>query len=162
MKKLLKLLPFVLFIALVVAADQWTKWIVVQNIPYKEVVDFWPGILSWTYEKNDGAAWSMLPGQQWLFVSLFAVLTVLVILEYFKYTMPFTTLDRWCIAAIYAGGLGNVIDRVRQRYVVDMIKTEFMDFPIFNVADCFVTCGCICLMISLVFFNKNFWKDKKK
>ena len=43
------------------------------------------------------------------------------------------------IAAIYAGGLGNMIDRLRLGYVVDMIETQFMDFPVFNVADCFIT-----------------------
>ena len=55
-----------------------------------------------------------------------------------------------------------MIDRVRLGYVVDMIGLDFIDFPVFNVADCFITCGCIALMISLVFFNKEFWKDEKK
>ena len=43
-----------------------------------------------------------------------------------------------------------------------MLETEFMDFPVFNVADCFITCGCIALMISLALFNKEFWKEEKK
>ena len=47
-------------------------------------------------------------------------------------------------------------------YVVDMIETAFMDFPVFNVADCFITCGCVLLMGHLVLFNKASWKDKKK
>ena len=55
-----------------------------------------------------------------------------------------------------------MIDRLRYGYVVDMIKTEFMEFPVFNVADCFITCGCIMLLVHLVFFNKAFWKDGKK
>ena len=76
--------------------------------------------------------------------------------------MPFTTPERWCNAAIYGGGLGNIIDRVRLGYVVDMIETEFIRFPVFNVADCFITCGCIALLIHLVFFNRNFWKEEKK
>ena len=76
--------------------------------------------------------------------------------------MPFTRVERWCVAAIYGGGLGNMIDRLRYGYVVDMIETQFMDFPIFNVADCFITCGCIALMAHLVFVNKSFWKEEKK
>ena len=76
--------------------------------------------------------------------------------------MPFPRLERWCIAAIYGGGLGNMIDRVRQGYVVDMLETEFMEFPVFNLADCFITCGCLLLMVHLAFFNKSFWKDEKK
>ena len=159
MKKLIK---YILFVVLAVAADQWTKWIVVENIPLYGRVEFWPGVLSWTYAKNTGAAWSMLEGQRWLFVLIFAVLTVLLILEYFKFHMNFTTFERWLIAAVYAGGLGNIIDRVSLGYVVDMIHTDFMDFPVFNVADCFITCGCIGLMIHLIFFNKQFWKDEKK
>ena len=43
-----------------------------------------------------------------------------------------------------------------------MIETLFMDFPVFNVADCFITCGCIALMAHLFFWNKSFWKDEKK
>ena len=64
--------------------------------------------------------------------------------------MNFNTFDWWCIAAVYGGGLGNMIDRLRLGYVVDMIRTEFMVFPVFNVADCFITCGCIALMASQV------------
>ena len=60
------------------------------------------------------------------------------------------------------GGLANMVDRLRMGYVVDMIETAFMDFPVFNVADCFITCGCVLLMGHLVLFNKAFWKDKKK
>ena len=47
------------------------------------------------------------------------------------------------------------------RYVVDMIRLQFMDFPVFNVADCFICCGCIALIVHLLFFNKEFWKEEK-
>ena len=159
MKKLIK---YILFILAVVAADQVTKWLVVENIALYGHVDFIPGLLSFTYAQNTGAAWSMLEGQRWLFVLVFVVLTVLLLLEFFKFHMPFTTAERWLIAAIYAGGLGNMIDRVRLGYVVDMIQTDFITFPVFNVADCFITCGCILLMIHLIFFNKEFWKEERK
>ena len=56
--------------------------------------------------------------------------------------MNFTNFERWCIAIIYAGGLGNVIDRVVYGYVVDMIAVDFIDFPVFNVADCFIKTPC--------------------
>ena len=159
MKKLIK---YILFVLVVVAADQVTKWLVVENIALYGHVDFIPGLLSFTYAQNTGAAWSMLEGQRWLFVLVFVVLTVLLLLEFFKFHMPFTTAERWLIAAIYAGGLGNMIDRVRLGYVVDMIQTDFITFPVFNVADCFITCGCILLTIHLIFFNKEFWKEEKK
>ena len=95
-------------------------------------------------------------------MALFVVLTLALAYEYFKKPLPFNKFERWCMVAVYAGGLGNVIDRVRLGYVVDMIKLDFMNFAVFNVADCFITCGCIALIIHLVFFNKKFWKDEKK
>ena len=152
---------YVLFAALVVAADQFTKYLTLLYIPLHTRIDVLPGFLGLTYVQNTGAAFSSFQGQQWLFVLIFAVLTVAILWEYFKKPRPFTRFERWCIASVYAGGLGNMIDRVRFGYVVDMIETRFMDFPVFNVADCFITCGCIILIISL-FFNKEFWKEEKK
>ena len=146
----------------IVAADQYTKFLTVAHIALYQDVELIPGFLGLTYVQNTGAAFSSFQGQQWLFALIFVVFTVAVVYEYFKKSMPFTKLERWCIAAIYGGGLGNMVDRVRLGYVVDMIETKFMEFPVFNVADCFITCGCVVLMISLCFFNRQFWKDGKK
>lgn len=159
MKRFLKYLILVLA---VVAADQVSKWLAVENIPLHGKVSVLPGIVGLTYTQNTGAAFSAFEGQQWLFALIFAVFTVALVLEYFKYPMLFTGLERWLIAAVYAGGIGNMIDRIRLGYVIDMIRTEFIDFPVFNVADCFITCGCIGLLLHLAFFNKEFWKDEKK
>ncbi len=147
---------------LIAFADQLTKFLTVANIPLYADVPFISGILQLTYVRNTGAAFSALEGMRWLFVAIFVVLTVLLFLEYFKFRLPFTTFERWCLAAIYGGGLGNVLDRIRLGYVIDMIETEFITFPVFNVADCFVTCGCIALIVHILFFNKEFWKDEKK
>lgn len=146
----------------VVAADQISKYLVLTHIPLYTRVDVIPGVVGLTYVRNDGAAFSSFQGMQWLFAVIFVVFTLAVVWEYKKKAMPFTPFERWCIAAIYGGGLGNMIDRVRFGYVVDMIQTEFIDFPVFNVADCFITCGCIALIFHLVFFNKEFWKTEKK
>ena len=153
---------YVIFAAAVVMADQLTKALVVANIPLGGHVAFLPGFLDFTYVRNTGAAFSSFEGMQWLFALIFLVFTLGIIYEYFYKRMPFTGFERWMIAAIYAGGLGNMIDRLRLGYVVDMIETQFMEFPVFNVADCFITCGCIALFVSLGFFNKEFWKEEKK
>ena len=155
-------LYYVIFSAGIVLADQITKYLTVANIPLHGDVPFIPGLLQLTYVQNTGAAFSSFEGQQWLFALIFLVFTVGIFYEYFKKPMPFTRPERWCIAAIYAGGLGNMIDRVRLGYVVDMIETTFIRFPVFNVADCFITCGCIALMSHLILFNKEFWKEDKK
>ena len=151
-----------LFAAGIVAVDQWTKFWVVDNIKPMEEIPGIDQIFNLTFFKNDGAAFSMLSGQQWLFAILFAVLTAAVVLDFWKKYMPFSKFERWCIVAVWAGGLGNMIDRVRLGYVIDMIDLSFMEFAVFNVADCFITCGCIALMVSLVFFNRKFWKEEKK
>ena len=155
-------LYYALFAAVIVAADQFTKYLTVVHIPLGEELPFLPGLLQLTYVQNTGAAFSSFEGQQWLFAVIFLGFTAMLFYEYFKKPMGFLPFERWCIAAVYAGGLGNMIDRVRMGYVVDMIETTFMEFPVFNVADCFITCGCILLMGHLFLFNKAFWKDDKK
>ena len=158
----MQFLLFGIFAAAIAVLDQVTKFLTVANIDLYEKVDFIPGFLGLTYYRNTGAAFSSLEGMQWLFALIFLLFTVGIFYEYYKKPMGFTTFERWCIAAIYGGGLGNMIDRVRMGYVVDMIETRFMDFPIFNVADCFITCGVILLIVHLAFFNKEFWKEDKK
>lgn len=158
----MQFLFYCLFAAGIVAVDQITKVLVVRNIPLFSNVKAIDGLFHLTYVQNTGAAWSMMQGMRWVFVALFVGLTVLVLVEYFKKPLPFTTFDRWCIAAIYGGGLGNVMDRVRLGFVVDMIELDCMHFPVFNVADCFITCGCILLIGHLIFFNKEFWREEKK
>ena len=151
-----------IFALVIVAIDQITKLLVVNNIPLHANVDVLPGLLGLTYVQNTGAAFSSFQGMRWLFLLVFLFFTVAIIWEFSKKRWSFTTFERWCIVAVYAGGLGNMIDRMRLGYVVDMIETKFITFPVFNVADCFITCGVILLMVHLVFFNRNFWKDEKK
>ena len=146
----------------IVVADQVTKFITVANIPLLGNVPAIDGVFHFTFVQNTGAAFSSFEGMQWLFALIFALFTAGVIWEFATRRMGFTTLERWCIAAVWAGGLGNMIDRVRLGYVVDMICTDFIVFPVFNVADIFITCGCILLLVHLIFFNKGFWKDEKK
>ena len=150
-----------LFAAGAVVLDQWTKALTVANIALFEDVPFWDGLFHFTYVQNTGAAFSSFEGQQWLFAVIFGAFTILFAWELWKNHMGFLPLERWSLVAIWAGGLGNMIDRVRLGYVIDMIEVEFIRFPVFNVADCFITCGCVLLIAHLVLFNKAFWKDEK-
>ena len=146
----------------ITVADQVTKYLTVQNIPLFGKVEAIEGLFHFTYVQNTGAAFSSFEGMQWLFALIFLFFTVAIIWEFWKKSMGFTIFERWCIAAIWAGGLGNMIDRIRMGYVVDMVCLDFMNFPVFNVADIFITCGCIVLLLHLVIFNRAFWKDEKK
>ena len=126
-----------------------------------------PNVLNLSHIFNDGAIWGILDGATWLFVIIFTAFAGFIIWEFPKKRLPFTTFERFCIVAVFAGGLGNMIDRIRLGFVIDMIRFVpklplIGDFPIFNVADCFITCGCILLIVHLAFFNKEFWKEEKK
>lgn len=158
----MQLLWMSLFALGIAAADQITKYLVVTHIPLYADVAVIDGIVNFTYVQNTGAAFSMLSGMQWLFVLVFLVLTAVLLWIFLKKPLPFTALEYWCIAAVYGGALGNIIDRIRLGYVVDMIEVQFVKFAVFNLADCFITCGCILLIVHLWFFNKAFWKDGKK
>ena len=155
-------MPYFLLAAALVVLDQLVKLLVLRFLPLGDRVPLIPHLVELTYVQNNGAAFSSFSGQQWLFALIFLVFTGLILWEYFRKKAGFTPFERWCIAAVYGGGLANMIDRIRLGYVVDMFETTFVDFPVFNVADCFITCGCILVMVHLIFWNKAFWKDGKK
>ena len=120
----MQFLYYALFAAGIVAVDQLSKYFTVAYIPLYTDISFIPGVLNLTYVQNSGAAFSSFEGQQWLFALIFLFFTGLIVWEYFKKKMAFTPFERWCIAAIYGGGLANMVDRLRMGYVVDMIETE--------------------------------------
>lgn len=151
-----------LFALVIAALDQVSKYFTVANIALGGRAEAIPGLFHFTYVQNTGAAFSSFQGQRWLFVAIFAVFLVFLGWIAIKKPFPFSKLEYWCMAAILGGGLGNLIDRIRLGFVVDMICTDFITFPVFNVADCFVTCGAVLLLIHLVFFNREFWRDGKK
>ena len=131
---------------ILVIIDQVTKYLTVQNIELGQVIEFIPNIVSLTYIRNTGAAFSILEGQMWFFY----IVTIIVIgvLIYYMYTEA--KKDRMLgilLSFILAGAIGNFIDRLMLHYVVDMIKLEFIDFAIFNVADSYLTVGVILLFI---------------
>ncbi len=151
-----------IFILVIVALDQISKYATVTSIAMGGRMEAIPGLFHFTYVRNTGAAFSTLQGQRWLFIVIYALFLLFFLWMILKKPLPFTKLEYWAMAAILGGGLGNLIDRIRLGYVVDMICTDFITFPVFNVADCFVTCGAILLFIHLIFWNKAFWKEEKK
>lgn len=158
------------FAALIVAADQLTKYLTVKNISYGADVPVIRNILHLTYVQNEGAAFSMLEGMRWLFVVLVAVYAVVLFFCIRKGILgkPF---ELWCLVAISGGAVGNLIDRVVTGKVTDMIVLKFLNVPmislrggvhfsmvpfaVFNVADCFITCGVIALAVYILFFCKE-------
>lgn len=141
---------------LIIGVDQFTKYLTVANIDLHEVIEVIPNVLSWMYLRNTGAAWSILEGQMWFFyiITLIVVIVVVYYLQKYAHQSGLLALS---LSFILAGSIGNVIDRLRFGYVVDMIRLEFIDFPIFNVADMALSVG-VALMILYVFLDE---KSKK-
>mgnify|MGYP000981518459 FL=1 len=138
-----------LVIVALIALDQWVKFEIVKNIQLGEVKPFIPKILSLTYLRNTGAAFSILENQQWLF----AVITLVVIGAAIWYLSKHIKGSVWLLSAlslIIAGGIGNFIDRMRQGFVVDMFQLDFINFAIFNVADSYLTIGVLVLIVMML------------
>lgn len=142
-----------LFAALIVVLDQVTKYLTVANIPLGTAIPAIPGLFQLTYLRNTGMAFSMLEGGRWFFLIMTAAAFVFMGIVLKKKWITHPT-GLWAVASIAGGAIGNLIDRIRLGYVIDMIEVTFMEFAVFNVADCFVVCGAILLVIYAFFFDK--------
>ena len=136
-----------------VALDQITKALVVANIPLGGYVEAVPGLFHLTYIRNSGAAFSMLEGKRTFFLILTAVFLLGVV--YCAVKKIFSRPYFWIFTVIAGGAIGNLIDRVVNGYVVDMIALDFMNFAVFNVADLFVTGGAAALAIYALFLDRK-------
>ena len=144
----------VLGAAWVVIVDQWVKRLVVAALDVNATAPLLPGLFRLEHIHNYGAAWSSLSGARWLLVGVTAVgLCVLVFLVTKIVKHP---LGVWSLWLVIGGGVGNLIDRVMNGYVVDMIATEFINFPVFNVADIFVTCGTAAAAVYYVKYYEKY------
>ena len=145
---------YYLLAAVLIAIDQLVKWGIVQNFALYDELEVIPNIFSLYYIQNRGAAWGILQGR----MGLFFIITVLVVgyLVYTFHNQPQRSiLAGISFTFILAGALGNFIDRMRLDYVVDMLRFDFIDFPIFNVADVFLTIGVGTMIVYLLFFEKE-------
>jgi len=149
---------FVIAAALIAVADRLVKLFVVKNIALGESLPFLKGILELTYVRNSGAAFSMLQGMRWILAVITVVAIAAIFYVIFKKVFK-SPWERWALAAIAGGAVGNLIDRVAYGYVIDMFRTTFVNFAVFNVADIFVTLGGIVFCVYLAFFSG---KEEKK
>ncbi|WP_338843037.1 signal peptidase II [Pediococcus pentosaceus] len=133
---------------LLLVIDQLVKSAVSNQIALGTVKSFIPGVLSLTNLRNDGAAWSILSGNQIFFYLITVV--ALVVLIYLLVTQRQHLLYQWGLTLMITGTLGNFIDRIRLKYVVDMFQIDFFNFPIFNIADMCLTFGVIILFITII------------
>lgn len=146
----------IIFIALFAALDQYTKYLAVLKLKDKPAIVLIDGVLELNYLENRGAAFGIMQNQKVFFVFmalviLLAIIYVMAIMPRQKRYLPLNVL----LVFVAAGAVGNMIDRVRLEYVVDFIFFVLINFPIFNVADIYVTCSMFALIILILFVYKE-------
>ena len=145
-------------LVLLLVFDQWTKLLAIAHLKGQADIELLPGVFSLHYLENHGAAFGILKDQQWVFLLLAAVFLVAAVFLYLR--MPFTARMlplRIITVCIAAGAVGNMIDRMFRHCVVDFLYFSLIDFPVFNVADIYITC-CAALRVLLVVF---YYKDEE-
>ena len=143
---------------LLVLIDQTVKFAVRANIGLGQSVPFIPHVMDLAYIRNTGAAFSILQRHTWLLT--LASLAVVLALSWLIVNGFFgNALGRVSAALVLAGGVGNLIDRAVFGFVTDMFRTTFIDFPVFNVADCCITVGVPLLFLYVLLYVG---KDEKK
>lgn len=130
-------------ILLIVAFDQITKYFAKAYLYGKGAKEFIKGVVEFVYAENTGVAFSLFNGGRWFFVVLTAVVVIACLIYMFKDKGQNNLWLFWSLGVIVSGAIGNLIDRIFLGYVVDFINPTFVNFAVFNIADCAVTVGTI-------------------
>lgn len=141
---------------LLLTLDQLTKYLAVQRLKDNPAVVLIEGVLELSYLENRGSAFGMLQNQK--FFILFIGIVFLAVILFFLFKLPVEKKFRIVhilLAAVVAGGIGNMIDRFRFDYVVDFISFVLIHFPVFNVADCYIVVSVMILFILFLFVFKE-------
>lgn len=140
-------------VILLVLFDQWTKFLAVVHLKEQSAVPLWKDVFELSYVENRGAAFGMMQNKQIFFLILTAVVVVFLLL--FLMRMPEGKRylpGKVTLLFLGAGAIGNFIDRISQGYVVDFFYFKWIDFPVFNVADIYVTAAVAALAYLLLFY----------
>lgn len=155
-KKKIQLTVDILLTLLLIAVDQTTKYFAVKNLMNQKPYVVWDGVFELHYLENRGAAFGMLQDQKVFFVLIAVIILAVIMYVLIKapYQKMYTKLHI-TLVFIASGAIGNLIDRLRYDYVVDFLYFSLIDFPIFNVADIYVTLSSVFLVILLLFVYKE-------
>ena len=152
---------YALLLAACIAGDQLLKYWVVRHLEIGQSAAFLPGLVQLTRLHNTGAAWGSFSGSTALLTAVTAVLLVAVAWLVLKKDIRHP-LGLCAAMLVLGGGIGNMIDRICRGYVVDMFDLEFMSYPIFNLADCFVVVGVILGAVYYLWFYDKYDGRKAK
>lgn len=142
--------------AVLVVLDLVTKTIAAQRLKGQDSFVLIPGVFEFRYLENKGAAFSMLQNQQWFFyvIATAACAVIAWLLVKIPTGKRYRAL-RVCLVLIASGAFGNLVDRMIFHYVRDFIYFSLIDFPIFNVADCYVTIATVLLVVLILFVYRE-------
>lgn len=152
-------MPYILVLLLCIAADQAVKFYVVSHLALYESAPLIPGVVELFYIQNTGGGFSILTGHTWVLTLITSALMIGIAVLLVKKVFPHP-LAMWTLTIVLGGGLGNLIDRIRLGYVVDMFNFQFMNYPVFNVADICVVSGCVLGLIYYQWFYEKY--DKRE
>ena len=166
-RRIISLIAYIVITAVLTQLDQITKYVAESNLYMKNDIDIIKNVLTLTYLRNNGSAFGMFSGK----INAFLVLTVIIVavITYIVIRMPVTKryLPMYIVCTmLVSGAIGNFIDRVRFGYVRDFIYFKLINFPVFNVADCYVTISVTIFIVLILFIYKenefDFLSFKKK
>lgn len=154
-------LPAIISFLVLVFIDQLTKYIIVHNMALYESIPIVKNVFEIFYIRNPGTAWGLLANKQFLFAISTVIIFIVGTIVYIRCVRLSKYKDiRILLIFILAGGMGNFIDRIRYKYVIDFLYFKLIDFPVFNVADCYVTIGFISLIFIILFkYKENDFED---
>ncbi|MFE8699002.1 signal peptidase II [Cytobacillus sp. FJAT-54145] len=135
----------------IILLDQWTKWLIVKNMEIGDSIKVIENFFYITSHRNRGAAWGILQGQMWFFYVI-TIIVVIGIIYYIQKAAKGKLLLGLSLALMLGGAIGNFIDRLFRKEVVDFINTYIFgyDFPIFNIADSALVIGVALLMLQMI------------
>ena len=138
---------FILLSSLIILSDQFTKHII--DINHTSYINNDLLFFSIDYVKNYGAAFNILNGSR-IFLSTISTIITLFLIYFILYKKNLSNIDLFCYSLILAGTIGNGIDRITKGYVIDFINLNFIDFPVFNIADVSINIGFIFIIYGLI------------
>ncbi len=155
----------ILLIPVLIAADQIVKYWAVESLMPVGSMDFIKfgdtKIFDLTYLENTGAIFGSMSGQRWFLIGFTSIVIAAAVIGMFIAYKKNAKFLSFVIALFIAGGIGNLIDRIRFGYVVDMFELKLFRFAIFNVADIYVTVACILAIIYVLFIEPKKAKAEK-
>ena len=152
-----------LYIIILLIIDQVAKWLVKASLQPSSIYGVIKHVISFTYVENRGCAFGMFNGGT-IYLIIFTLLVIAAFLyKYIKDIRHSNSISlKMSFILLLSGAIGNLIDRVFRGYVIDFINLEFVDFAVFNLADCYICLGCAFLVIYILFVMKEDKVTNKK